>query len=120
MYVWCDCIHSLPLACTLHIHSLNIFLATFTGQELPIRLVGEDAHGHPVINSSLASGRVEVLYNGEWGTVCNDGWGIEDADIACRQLGMAKSAQNIAFCIIFLCVCQNPGSQNKWEYTGIL
>ena len=42
---------------------------------------------HLVDSHRVNRGRVEICYQGQWGTVCDDGWSSTDARVVCSQLG---------------------------------
>ena len=53
-------------------------LALFFLDTFQVRLQGGSNH---------QNGRVEVLFNGTWGTVCDDYFSSSSARVVCRMLG---------------------------------
>ena len=51
---------------------------------------------------------MEVNYNGEWGTVCDNGWDDTDAGVVCRQLGFGSSG------MAFYSAYYGQGSGSIW------
>ncbi|XP_070550976.1 scavenger receptor cysteine-rich domain-containing protein DMBT1-like [Ptychodera flava] len=81
----------------LFIPWLAVFLYTSCVTSKPaLRSVQENQTVVRLVNGTVPSqGRVEVLLDGVWGTVCGDGFDNTAAHVVCRQLGYSGGRVNI-------------------------
>ena len=54
---------------------------------IPTNVTCDDGDLRLMGGSVSNEGRVEMCYENQWGTVCDDVWGAFDARVVCKQLG---------------------------------
>ena len=73
---------SLLLLCALLV-CLSVSRSKATPSNGDLRFAGYGA--------TVLWGRVEIYLDGQWGTICDSGFGIREAEVACRQMGQGYS-----------------------------
>ena len=62
-----------------------------------------------LVNGSKMAGRLEVCFNGVWGTVCRFGWTAQAATVVCKQLGFNNSGVTIIIFVSSIATDTFPG-----------
>ena len=39
------------------------------------------------ISNEMFAGKIELCINGQWGSICDDGWSYNEAHVVCSQFG---------------------------------
>ena len=81
------------MRCKPHPPSTTTTTTTTPKPKIPMSLVAQDMDIRLAGGRNEKEGRVEMKFNnGEWGVACGDGWGVREAIVACKQLGMNYAA----------------------------
>ena len=80
--------------CTPNLLS-QLFLALFLQIVLAFLSANSQVNGDvKLVNGPTDyQGTVAIFYNGTWGSLCDDSWQYDDADVICRQIGYESAAR---------------------------
>ena len=77
---------SVLCVCVLHLLIPIVSMNSDAPPRTAIRLVG---------GADQSEGRVEVFVNGQWGTVCDDSWSLNNSNVVCRELGFPSAIASV-------------------------
>lgn len=69
---------------------MSLYIVDTLSPKIDVRLVN---------GTNPGEGRLEVLYGGVWGTVCNDDWTHKDAEVVCRHLNYTRTIGTTSYLI---------------------
>ena len=93
-----DCPYTFDHNC-IHLEDAGVICGSAACNDGDVRLAS---------GNSPLEGRVLICLLGVWGTVCDDSWGIPDAQVVCRSLGYPSAgnsyilSQFTAFTVCYL------------------
>ncbi len=57
-----------------------------------------------LVGDLASAGHVDIYHNGHWGSVCDDGWDLDEAQVVCRQMGFSGAIEFMSEKKLFLCL----------------
>ncbi len=46
-----------------------------------------------LVGDLASAGHVDIYHNGHWGSVCDGGWDLDEAQVVCRQMGFSEAIE---------------------------
>jgi len=93
----CERTEAAGVRCTPHPPSTTTTTTTTPVPKIPMVHVAKDMDIRLAGGRTAKEGRIEMKFDdGPWGVACGDGWGVREAIVACKQLGLGYAAATMS------------------------